>query len=109
MTSGNDAPERDPFSWRLEGSNSQNLSNWTTVDTRMGETFAGRGLTKLYSFANTNAYVVYRFTVIANNGGSANGGEFQVAEIQLFGEPSPAPDAGAPDSGSTGSTDASAE
>jgi hypothetical protein len=94
VTAANDMPDRDPLSWRLEGTNSQNLSTWTTLDTRTNETFAARGQTNLYSFTNTTAYAVYRFSVTANNGNTLNGGEFQVAEIQLFGDP-PLPDAGA--------------
>jgi hypothetical protein len=98
VTAANDFAERDPASWRLEGSNSENLSNWTTIDTRTNETFADRSQTNVYSVANTTAYAVYRFTVTANNGGMAFGGEFQVAEIQLFGDP-PTADAGAPEAG----------
>jgi hypothetical protein len=110
LTSGNDQPDRDPLSWRLEGTNSQNLTGWVTLDTRMNETFALRGQTNLYSFANTTAYAVYRLTVTANNGNTLNGGEFQIAEIQFFGDPAPAdasaPDAPAPDASGP---DASAE
>jgi hypothetical protein len=102
VTSGNDAPDRDPASWRLEGSNSTNLSTWTTVDTRTSQTFASRGQTNFYSFANTTGYLVYRFVVTANNGNTNLGGEFQMAELQLFGD-STTPDAGG------GGTDAAAE
>jgi hypothetical protein len=94
ITSANDQPDRDPLTWRLEGSNSPNLSMWTPLDTRTNETFAARGQTNYYEFANTKAYVVYRFTVIFNNGNTLNGGEFQVAEIQLFGNPATPADAG---------------
>jgi hypothetical protein len=108
ITSANDQPDRDPLSWRLEGSNSQNLSTWTTLDTRTNETFAGRGQTNYYEFANTKTYVVYRFTVIANNGNTLNGGEFQVAEIQLFGNPATPVDAGT-EASSDVTTDARAD
>jgi hypothetical protein len=108
VTSGNDSPDRDPASWRLEGSNSTNLSTWTTVDTRTGQTFLGRGQTNYYSFANTTGYLVYRFIVTANNGGTANGGEFQMAEIQLFGDSTtPPPDEGGTDAAPETSVDAS--
>ena len=103
VTSANDAPDRDPLSWRLEGSNSQNLSTWTTLDTRTNETFASRGQTNFYSFANTTGYFVYRFTVTANNGNLNFGGEFQVAEIQLFGDPASSSEAGTDDGASADS------
>ncbi len=108
VTSGNDAPDRDPAGWRLEGSNSPTLSTWTTVDTRTAQTFVGRGQTNYYSFANTTGYLVYRFVVTANNGGTANGGEFQMAELQLFGDPTTPPpdDGGGTDAGPEASVDA---
>jgi hypothetical protein len=108
ITSGNDAPDRDPLSWRLEGSNSQNLTTWTTVDTRTNETFANRGQTNYYSFPNTNGYIIYRLVVTANNGNLNFGGEFQVAEIQLFGDPTPV-DAGTGTDASSGGGDAATE
>jgi hypothetical protein len=95
-----DSPDRDPLTWKLEGSNSQNLSEWKEVDRRTNETFASRGQTNYYTFANTTGYAVYRFTVIANNGNLNFGGEFQVAEIQLFGDPSPVD--GGPDASTSG-------
>jgi hypothetical protein len=78
VTSAGDMPERDPYSWQLQGSNS---ASWTTIDTRTGEVFANRLQTNLYSCGNGTAYRRYRFLVMANHGGA----DFQVAEIQLFG------------------------
>jgi hypothetical protein len=80
ITSANDMPTRDPVSWRLEGTNDAALATWTTLDTRMNETFAGRLQTNTYAFTNTTAYAAYRFFVTANGGAA----QFQVAEIQLF-------------------------
>ena len=37
LTSANDAQERDPYSWTVQGSN--NGSSWTTIDSRSGEDF----------------------------------------------------------------------
>jgi hypothetical protein len=79
VTSANDAPDRDPTGWQLQGSN--NGTTWTTIDTRTGESFATRFQTNFYTCVNTTAYRRYRFLVIANNGSS----DFQVDEIQLFG------------------------
>lgn len=66
ITSGNDAPDRDMRDWNLSGSN--NGTTWTVLDTRMGETFSGRNMTKRYEFVNTTAYTQYRINVLANNG-----------------------------------------
>jgi hypothetical protein len=79
VTSANDAQDRDPTGWQLQGSN--NGTTWTTVDTRTSEVFANRFQTNFYSCTNTTAYRRYRFLVTANNGSI----DFQVDEIQLFG------------------------
>ena len=63
----------------MQGTNSGAV--WTTIDTRTGETFANRFQTNLYTCANATAYRRYRFLVTANGGST----DFQVAEIQLFG------------------------
>nr|WP_260986775.1 discoidin domain-containing protein [Paenibacillus terrae] len=78
VTSANDFPARDPKNWSLQGSN--NGTSWTTLDTRTGQTFASRFLTKTYTFSNTTAYSYYRLNVTANNGGA----ELQIAEIGLY-------------------------
>jgi hypothetical protein len=80
LTSANDMPTRDPASWRLEGTNDAALATWTTLDTRTGESFAGRLQTNTYTFTNTTAYAAYRLFVTANGGAA----QFQVSEIQLF-------------------------
>ncbi|NHC13099.1 LamG-like jellyroll fold domain-containing protein [Motilibacter deserti] len=81
LTSGNDAPGRDPRDWRLEGSNDG--SAWTTVDTQSGQTFSGRGLTKQYQVATPGAYSYYRLSITANNGDPL----IQLAELQLSNDP----------------------
>jgi hypothetical protein len=79
VTSANDAPDRDPAGWQLQGTNSG--AAWTTIDTRTGELFANRFETHFYSCVNATAYRRYRFLVTANAGSV----DFQVAEVQLFG------------------------
>src|SRR5882762_5199578 len=76
LTSANDVPGRDPRNWQFQGS--QNGTTWTTLDSRTGETFASRFLTRQYSFSNTNPYAYYRLNVTSNNG-DANG--LQLAEM----------------------------
>lgn len=80
VTSANDDPARDPRNWQLQGSNDG--TNWTTVDTRSGITFASRFQTNTYSIANNTAYQMYRLNITANNG---SGSLLQLAELQLFG------------------------
>ncbi len=79
VTSANDRPERDPKSWRLQGSNDG--TRWTTVDTEMGQSFPTRYWTNTYAVANTTAFQMYRFSITQNNGGT----DAQLGEIQLFG------------------------
>jgi hypothetical protein len=81
LTSANDAPERDPLSWTLQGSN--NGSTWTTIDTRSNEDFPNRFQTRTFTFTNTTGYTHYRFNM-SNNSGTM----LQLAEIELFGTPS---------------------
>ena len=44
LTSANDAPERDPRDWTLQGSDDG--QTWTTLDTQTGQSFAARFQTK---------------------------------------------------------------
>ncbi len=78
MTSGNDAPERDPRDWQFLGSNDG--LTWTAVDTRGGQTFSGRKATNRYEFANETAYKYYRLAISAINGATL----FQQAEFRVI-------------------------
>ncbi|THU34070.1 T9SS type A sorting domain-containing protein [Niastella caeni] len=79
ITSANDVPTRDPSNWTLAGSNDG--VNWTTIDTRAGETFATRFLKKTYLINNNmTAYSYYRLTITGNNGHTGT----QFAEWELF-------------------------
>jgi hypothetical protein len=83
VASANDSPGRDPKDWTLKGSNDG--TNWTILDTRAGQTFAGRFQTNTYTFSNSTSYLYYRLDVSANSGDSA----LQLSEIGLFGTPAP--------------------
>ncbi|WP_446213562.1 GH92 family glycosyl hydrolase [Micromonospora sp. IBSANI012] len=86
LTSANDAPERDPKDWTLQGS--ADGENWTTLDTRTGQQFTERFQTKEYRFDNATAYPYYRLNVTAIVGG----GITQLAELQLSnGDTTPPP------------------
>lgn len=82
ITSANDAAERDPKNWTLQGSNDSTA--WTILDTRTNETFASRIQTKIYDVATAGIYLYYRLNITATNGTS----HFQCAEWRLVG---PAP------------------
>ncbi|WP_237275472.1 basic secretory protein-like protein [Tenacibaculum ovolyticum] len=79
LTSANDAAERDPASWVLEGSNDG--SNWTALDRRNNNSFSGRKEKKVFTFNNTTSFSRIRFTF--NN---TSGNIFQLAELEVFGE-----------------------
>jgi F5/8 type C domain/Fibronectin type III domain len=91
LTSANDAPNRDPRDWALEGSNDDTA--WTTLDTRSGASFSGRFQRGSYSFANTVGFRSYRLRITANNGAP----QTQLGEWQLIGtKTTSAPDPAAP-------------
>ncbi|MFL5744897.1 MAG: chondroitinase-B domain-containing protein [Niastella sp.] len=81
LTSANDVPGRDPSDWNLQGSN--NGTDWTTLDTRTGESFSSRLLTKTYTFNNATAYQYYRLNITNNSAALATTGT-QFAEWELF-------------------------
>jgi hypothetical protein len=84
LTSANDAPERDPYSWTLSGSNDG--VNYTVVDTRTAQDFANRFETRLYEFQNTTAYEYYRFDLQTQYGatGQNQPNSIQLAEFELL-------------------------
>jgi hypothetical protein len=79
MTSGNDAPERDPKSWRLEASNDG--ENWVVLDERRNITFPGRESTQRFEVENDELYQYYKLQITENNGNNL----FQLSEWTLFG------------------------
>ena len=66
ISSANDVPARDPMSWQVLGSNDG--VNWTTLDTRTGQSFAARLQTNTYNVPLTAAYEYYRLNITANGG-----------------------------------------
>ncbi|MBC9932243.1 chondroitinase-B domain-containing protein [Chitinophaga qingshengii] len=78
LTSANDVPARDPKNWTLQGSN--DTLTWTTLDSRSGETFATRGLTRTFTCSNSTVYRYYRLNISSNNGDTGT----QLAEWELF-------------------------
>ena len=78
MVSGGDGPERDPKDWQLLGSNDG--TQWTTLDTQTGQTFAARRMTRAFIINNPTAYSHYRLKITANRGN----GITQLAELVLW-------------------------
>jgi hypothetical protein len=78
LTSGNDASERDPKSWKLLGSNDG--ATWTELDKRINQSFSGRTQTIMYEFNNDASYSYYRWQVDENNGNNL----FQITEWRLI-------------------------
>jgi len=82
LTSANDAPERDPAAYKMEGS--MDGSTFTLISEGTVPLFSGRFIRQEITFANTAAYTCYRVTIPAvANGTTAN--SMQVAEVELLG------------------------
>ena len=78
LTSGGDAPGRDPKDWKLSGS--MDGSTWVELDVRTGESFSGRNLTKTYNFPNITPYNHYRLSISAVSSGTL----FQLSEWRVI-------------------------
>jgi predicted alpha-1,2-mannosidase len=88
LTSANDAPERDPQDWELQGS--ADGTAWTTVDQRAGEVFGQRFQTRLFDVANPQAFTFWRLSITAHAGG---GNLTQLADWELSdGDSAPGPE-----------------
>jgi predicted alpha-1,2-mannosidase len=88
LASANDAPERDPADWALEGS--ADGRTWTAVDTRSGESFPRRLQQREFQVAAPAPYLHYRLNVTRNGSGNI----VQLAELQLSdGDTAPRPPA----------------
>ncbi|WP_433732205.1 GH92 family glycosyl hydrolase [Actinoplanes sp. CA-051413] len=77
LTSANDAPERDPRDWTLQGSTDG--STWTTVDTQTGQTFTERFQTKTYTVADPGTFGIYRLNITGHPSGDLT----QLADLEL--------------------------
>ena len=90
ITSANDAPERDPYSWTFGGSNDG--TTFTTLDTRTAIDFDARFQTRQFNVTNTTQYAFYRFDFQTPFGAGVPvdatnpmPNSIQLAEIELFG------------------------
>lgn len=79
ITSANDAASRDLKDWKLQGSNDN--TTWVDIDTRTGEMFSARYLTRRFEVPGTpQPYTYYRIFMTANNGSSL----VQIGEWRLI-------------------------
>jgi predicted alpha-1,2-mannosidase len=86
LTSANDAPDRDPVDWTLQGS--ADGEQWTDLDTRTGQAFAERFQERVFEVAVPGEYPIYRLSIDANAGSDLT----QLAEWQLsVGDVAPQP------------------
>ncbi|MCW2597351.1 MAG: putative secreted binding protein, partial [Jatrophihabitans sp.] len=77
LTSGGDAPDRDPAAWSLQGS--ADGTAFTTIDTRTAQTWTDRGVRNTYTVATPTAYSYYRLSISAPQAG----GLLQLADWDL--------------------------
>lgn len=80
MTSANDADNRDPENFNLEGSNDG--TTWVALSNWIGESFDERFERKIFTFSNDLAFSYYRLNITKNKGDDTL---MQVAEIELIG------------------------
>lgn len=78
LTSANDSPGRDPRDFTVRGSNDG--TNWTTLDTVTGNTFASRFQTKSFDIDSPGVYAYYLLSVTAVQSGTT---ESQLADWTL--------------------------
>lgn len=91
IASANDAPERDPQDWTLDGSNDG--TTWTVVDTQINQFWTDRFQRREFICANPGAYNYYRLNITRNNGSSNLTGfsEMELLEdVYIAENPSPA-------------------
>jgi hypothetical protein len=91
LTSANDAPPRDPWQWRLLGTNVANpasMADFTLLDERTGVEFSERHQTQVFPIANNVAYTTYRFEfkteLVAGGPTPGTPNSIQLAEVELF-------------------------
>ena len=78
LTSGNDAPGRDPKNWTLEGSNDG--TTWTLIDKRENMEFQNRTQTIKFEISNDKIYMHYKLSMQ-----NKDSNLFQLAEWTLYG------------------------
>ncbi len=89
LTSGNDAPPRDPADWTVLGSNSPAAAgnaddtSWTVLDTRQDRRFGARAQTEFYGIGHPAAYRYYQLRITDNCADRCDGSTGDAAKVQL--------------------------
>lgn len=78
ITSANDFSDRDPYTWKLMGSN--NRTTWDILDEKTAEIFTSRLQKKIYPITNTKTHIFYRFNIRCKTGATT-----QFSELELIG------------------------
>ncbi|KAL6862155.1 hypothetical protein ACP4OV_016804 [Aristida adscensionis] len=84
LMSANDAQERDPMDWVLEGS-TDGGSTWDTIDARSSEMFERRFFRKTFTVAKGYKANAFRFRFLRVRESNANP-RFQIGSIDLYGK-----------------------
>lgn len=66
ITSANDAIDRDPSDWNLQGS--MDGESWFFLDSKSNQVFEERQQQKVFRFTNRTAYKFYKLQITRNNG-----------------------------------------
>ncbi|SEM64486.1 PKD domain-containing protein [bacterium A37T11] len=82
LTTGNDAPSRDPKDWYMAGSNDG--IDWKVLDQHSEEHFSERRMSVTYLFNNKTPYRYYRLFITEINSGTL----FQMSELRMLQFPS---------------------
>jgi len=81
ITSANDADNRDPENFNIQGSNDGGVT-WTIISSWVGESWDNRFERKVFNFGNGFAFESYRVNITKNKGDDTL---MQIAEIELIG------------------------
>ncbi|ONM23773.1 Peptide-N(4)-(N-acetyl-beta-glucosaminyl)asparagine amidase [Zea mays] len=84
LMSANDAPERDPMDWVLEGS-ADGGSTWNILDARNSEMFESRFLRKTFTVDKRYKANAFRFRFLRVRDSHSNP-RFQIGSIDLYGK-----------------------
>ncbi|KAJ0982904.1 hypothetical protein J5N97_011159 [Dioscorea zingiberensis] len=82
LTSANDAPERDPMNWIVEGSNNGGQS-WDVLDEQKSQIFEKRFQRKSFKVQSKQKYNLFRFRVLSVRDPEATS-RFQIGCIDLW-------------------------
>lgn len=88
LTAANDAPQRDPAAYLLEGSDDGKVFH--KIDRRAVPLFADRYASQSFTIDNSEAYLVYRLTFPLLQGGEG-ADAMQIADVRLFAANKPRP------------------